>query len=210
MTPSSKCPHTGQRCVASWGEFLDDDAVHSEESSEGQDKLPFKDADMPLCQDILWEDYGEKQRRRQQAQSASTSSAESPSSATSNPQHSSVWTGYATKDDSLSDDDPGAPWDVREYIKLGIIYVRHRMHPIDNFWLRPEACYEALERMAAEVALQPQSPENEKPETPFWSYFKNSTDSSPPKTATPFPVLSSIKEQEEGEGGKIQFIPQSH
>lgn len=194
-----------QRCVAPWGEFLDDNTVYSGKSSEDHARSPFKDADIPLCQDILWEDYGKMQRRRQ-AQSLSASS-DSSSSTTPNLWYQSTWADIITRDDSLFVDS-GNSWDAREYIKLGSAYVRFRMNPINGFWVRPTACCEALERMAAGVDLEPQLSEDDEPETSFWSNFQASAASSPSKTATPSPGLSSIEEQNEGEG-KIWFISQS-
>ncbi|KAL0144610.1 hypothetical protein V8B55DRAFT_1558453 [Mucor lusitanicus] len=200
---------SNQRCVAPWGEFAGDNkegkrtaanswwdneySIHNGDSFEGHGSLPFKDAELPLCQDLLWRDYGQKQRR--QAQSSSTGSRSSLST-TSSPSRQSVRIDTVPEDLSSSDSS-GAPWSSnREYIKLSVYAIR-KAAPIDNFWVRPEACCEALTRMANEVGLEPQTLEDDVPEASFWSMFQPSATSSP-KTATPSPVLSSIKEQDEG------------
>ncbi|KAK4510208.1 uncharacterized protein ATC70_006380 [Mucor velutinosus] len=203
-------PATSQRCVAPWSEFLDDNkngmktvtelwwdigkdnyTFRSGEDSKVQGKLPFRDADMSLCQDPMWKDYGQKHRR--QARSLPTS-CESLST-TSSPWRQYVRADSASKND-FSFNNSGNPWATQEYVKTGSLYILRRMNPINDFWVRPEACCEALKGMITEADLEPHAPEDDEPQTSFWSQFQASVASSS-RTATLSAVLSTISEQDE-------------
>ncbi|GAN08860.1 hypothetical protein MAM1_0429d10467 [Mucor ambiguus] len=186
---------SSQRCVAPWDELLGDDdkEAHSGEDSEDQGKPPIRAVDMPLYQGHLWEHCSQKQKP--QAQSLLKSS-----NLLSLPVTSSSWC-QPVRTDTISKNissfgSSGAPWlSSRKHAKTRS-YIARRMNPINDFWARPEACYEALKRMVTAVGREPQIPTDDEPETSFWSEFQASPTSSP-KSPTPSRVLSSVKEQNE-------------
>ncbi|KAL9550385.1 hypothetical protein MBANPS3_004754 [Mucor bainieri] len=203
---------SSQKCAVPWGELpydddkedmktaavawlsfgKDDYTVHSGEDSEDQGKAPFRDASMPLCQDHLWEDYSQKQKRQSQSLSKSNSS----SSTASSPWRQSAQVNTIPEEEDMSPLEKGAPWvSNRRYLKKGF-HAARQLYPINNFWARPEACYAALLRMVERVGMEP--PEDDEPETSFWTESFGTSTSSSPNTATPPTALSSIQEQDEG------------
>ncbi|KAL7327407.1 hypothetical protein PS15p_205842 [Mucor circinelloides] len=151
---------------------------------------PFEGAGLPLCQDSLWKDYGQKQESQSLP---SSKSSQSSSSVASNTWHRFV-DDFSVLKDGSSFDSSGDPWASQAYHRIGSWAVR-KMNPINGFWFNYEANCAALDRMRTETKLEPSTPEDDASES-YWNIFKTSTSSSP-KTPTASTALSSIQEQVE-------------
>lgn len=213
-TKKGKRMLTSRICRPAWGEYpneLDDEKEDKkpvpnlwwyfikdkcEVLSEKQvQQSPFEGAGLPLCQDSLWKDYGQKQESQSLP---SSKSSQSSSSVASNTWHRFV-DGFSVLKDGSSFDSSGDPWASQAYHRIGSWAVR-KMNPINGFWFNYEANCAALDRMRTETKLEPSTPEDDASES-YWNIFKTSTSSSP-KTPTASTALSSIQEQVE-EAGKI-------